>query len=57
VAYLDGKRPHLIVERGTYTRIKIRAYDPELKLVWSFESKGISPPTKDRAPMVCRSRH
>jgi rhamnogalacturonan endolyase len=40
VAYLDGKRPHLIVERGTYTLIKIRAYDPQLKLVWSLETKG-----------------
>jgi hypothetical protein len=40
VAYLDGKRPHLIVERGTYTLIKIRAYDPELKQVWNFETKG-----------------
>ncbi|MDO8543551.1 MAG: hypothetical protein Q7S40_24180 [Opitutaceae bacterium] len=39
VAYLDGKRPHLIVERGTYTMIKIRAYDPELKLVWSVDTK------------------
>jgi hypothetical protein len=40
VAYLDGKRPHLIVERGTYTLIKVRAYDPGLKLVWSFDTKG-----------------
>lgn len=40
VAYLDGKRPHLIVERGAYTRIKIRAYDQQLKLVWSLETKG-----------------
>ncbi len=40
VAYLDGRRPHLIVERGTYTLIKIRAFDPELKLIWSFDTKG-----------------
>ena len=40
IAYLDGKRPHLIVERGTYTLIKIRAYDPDLKLVWSVDTKG-----------------
>ena len=39
VAYLDGKRPHLIVERGTYSLIKIRAYDPALKLVWSVDTK------------------
>jgi rhamnogalacturonan endolyase len=40
VAYLDGKRPHLIVKRGTYTLIKIRAYDPALNLVWSLETGG-----------------
>ncbi len=40
VAYLDGKRPHLIVERGTYTLIKVRAYDPDLKEVWSFDAAG-----------------
>lgn len=40
VAYLDGKRPHLIVERGTYTLIKIQAYDPNLKLVWNVETTG-----------------
>lgn len=40
VAYLDGKRPHLILERGTYTLIKVRAYDPELKEVWSFDAAG-----------------
>jgi rhamnogalacturonan endolyase len=40
IAYLDGKRPHLIVERGTYSLIKVRAYDPTLKLVWSVDTKG-----------------
>jgi rhamnogalacturonan endolyase len=40
VAYLDGKRPHLIVERGTYSLIKIRAFDPALKLVWSVDTQG-----------------
>ncbi|MDO8544612.1 MAG: hypothetical protein Q7S40_29575 [Opitutaceae bacterium] len=39
VAYLDGKRPHVIVERGTYSLIKIRAFDPALKLVWSVDTK------------------
>jgi len=39
VAYLDGKRPHLIVERGTYTQIKVEAYDPQLNLVWRWNSK------------------
>ncbi len=37
VAYLDGERPHLIVQRGTYTEIKLRAYDPQLKQVWEVE--------------------
>jgi rhamnogalacturonan endolyase len=40
IAYLDGRRPHLIVERGTYSLIKIRAYDPELKLVWSVDTNN-----------------
>jgi rhamnogalacturonan endolyase len=39
VAYLDGRRPHLIVERGTYTQIKVEAYDPQLNLVWRWNSK------------------
>jgi rhamnogalacturonan endolyase len=38
IAYLDGKRPHLIVERGTYSQIKIEAYDPQLNLVWRWNS-------------------
>ena len=40
VAYFDGKRPHLIVERGTYSLIKVRAYDPALQLVWSVDTKN-----------------
>lgn len=40
VAYLDGKRPHLIIERGTYELIKIHAYDPTLELKWSWQSSG-----------------
>lgn len=40
LAYLDGQRPHLIVERGTYTLIKVQAYDPALRRVWSFETRG-----------------
>jgi len=40
IAYLDGARPHLIVERGTYTLIKLQAYDPSLTLKWSWESSG-----------------
>ncbi len=40
VAYLDGQRPHLIVERGTYTIIKLQAYDPLLTLKWAWEASG-----------------
>lgn len=38
VAYLDGKRPHLLVQRGTYSLIKVDAYDPQLNLVWRWKS-------------------
>jgi len=38
VAYLDGRRPHLLMQRGTYRAIVIEAYDPELKLVWRWNS-------------------
>jgi rhamnogalacturonan endolyase len=38
VAYLDGKRPCLIVIRGTYSLIKVDAYDAELKCVWRWKS-------------------
>jgi hypothetical protein len=38
VAYLDGKNPHLIVQRGTYRAIVIRAYDKKLRLVWEWNS-------------------
>jgi len=40
VAYLDGLRPSLIVERGTYKIIKVQAYDPLLALQWSWEASG-----------------
>jgi len=40
IGYLDGKRPHLIIERGTYTIIKIQTYDPDLKPVWYWEASG-----------------
>ncbi|NUQ64582.1 MAG: silent information regulator protein Sir2 [Pirellulales bacterium] len=38
VAYLDGRRPHLLMQRGTYRAIVIEAYDPELNLVWRWNS-------------------
>ena len=40
IAYLDGKKPSLIVERGTYTLIKVLAYDGDLNLQWKWESSG-----------------
>ena len=40
IAYLDGRRPHLIVERGTYKIIKVEAYDPMLSLKWKWEASG-----------------
>ncbi len=39
VAYLDGKRPSLLVLRGTYTMMKVDAYnyaDHKLEKVWSW---------------------
>lgn len=39
VAYLDGRQPALIVQRGTYDVIKVEAYDPELRLIWRWDSR------------------
>ncbi|GAB6165704.1 rhamnogalacturonan lyase [Thermostilla marina] len=43
VAYLDGKNPYLIVERGTYKVIIVRAYrfaDGKLHLVWEWDNRN-----------------
>jgi rhamnogalacturonan endolyase len=40
VAYLDGKTPSLIVERGTYTIIKLTALDADLEPQWYWEATG-----------------
>lgn len=40
VAYLDGKKPSLIMQRGTYTVIKTEALDKNLKRIWYWESTG-----------------
>lgn len=40
IAYLDGKSPHLIVERGTYRLIKMQAYTPSLEPKWYWEASG-----------------
>jgi rhamnogalacturonan endolyase len=38
IAYLDGKKPHLIMQRGTYQGILIEAYDADLNRVWQWKS-------------------
>ncbi len=43
VAYLDGERPHLVVERGTYKHIRMEAYGPDLKPVWKWFSADDAP--------------
>ena len=40
VAYLNGKTPSLIMQRGTYTIIKTIALDKNLKKEWYWESSG-----------------
>ena len=38
MAYLDGKTPSLIMQRGTYNLIKTQALDKDLKRIWYWES-------------------
>ncbi|MBC7288313.1 MAG: hypothetical protein H5T86_09770 [Armatimonadetes bacterium] len=40
IAYLDGREPHLIAQRGTYGIIKIAAYNGALEQVWYWEASG-----------------
>jgi rhamnogalacturonan endolyase len=40
VAYLDGKKPSLVLQRGTYTIIKTEALDKNLEREWYWESTG-----------------
>lgn len=40
VAYLDGKNPSLIQQRGTYTIIKTLALDRDLNKIWYWENSG-----------------
>lgn len=37
VAYLDGKTPSLIMQRGTYNVIKTWALDKDFKTIWKWE--------------------
>ena len=38
VAYLDGRKPSLIMQRGTYNLIKTQALDKDFKRIWYWES-------------------
>jgi rhamnogalacturonan endolyase len=38
VAYLDGKAPSLIMQRGTYRLIKMQALDKDFNQIWYWES-------------------
>ncbi len=38
VAYLDGKKPSLIMQRGTYNVIKIQALDKDFNQIWYWEA-------------------
>ncbi len=40
LAYLDGKRPSLLMQRGTYGFIKVEAMDKNLETEWYWESSG-----------------
>ena len=40
VAYLDGRLPSLIMQRGTYGIIKTGAFDADLKRLWYWEASG-----------------
>ena len=40
VAYLNGKDPSLVMQRGTYTIIKTEALDKDLNTEWYWESSG-----------------
>lgn len=49
VAYLDGKRPSLLVLRGTYTLMRVDAYNLEgrkLKTVWRWSGDDERPPVR-----------
>ena len=38
VAYLDGRKPSLIMQRGTYNLIKIQALDKDFNRLWYWEA-------------------
>ncbi len=38
VAYLDGKKPSLVIQRGTYRLIKMQALDKNFDQIWYWDS-------------------
>ena len=38
VAYLDGRKPSLVMQRGTYRLIKMQALDKDFNRIWYWES-------------------
>lgn len=38
VAYLDGRKPSLVIQRGTYRLIKMQALDKDFNQIWYWES-------------------
>jgi rhamnogalacturonan endolyase len=40
IAYLDGKVPSLIMQRGTYDLMKTAALDKDLKAIWTREARN-----------------
>ncbi len=58
VAYLDGRRPSLLVMRGTYTRMRIDAYnyiDRKLVRLWSWDGDDESPPIRGQGAHAVRA--
>ena len=49
IAYLDGKSPSLIMQRGTYDLMKTAALDKDLREIWKREARNPHP--------KCRTRH
>lgn len=43
IAYLDGRNPFVIMQRGTYGLIRITALNEHLQTVWQFEAVRGSP--------------
>ena len=40
IAYLDGKRPTLLMQRGNYGIIRMEGMDKTLKTVWTYDTSG-----------------